>query len=107
MIKGIYAAASAMVAGVNKQAIKTHNIANLETPGFKQIFTTLQEFDQTEATPSTLSNSTFVPQSSGMLGLGVMTMETMTKFGKGSIQITNQPLDFAIQGDGFFSHFNI
>jgi flagellar basal-body rod protein FlgF len=51
MIKGLYAAVSAMIAGVNRQTLKTHNIANLNTPGFKQVLTTLQEFQQTKVYP--------------------------------------------------------
>lgn len=102
MIKGIYTAVSAMIAGVNKQAIKAHNVANLNTPGFKQIFTTLQEFKQTEVIPNGIITNSDPAQSIGNLGLGVMTTETRTKFTNGSLQLTNHPFDLAIQGEGFF-----
>jgi flagellar basal body rod protein FlgG len=36
-----------MVTGVNRAATLTHNIANLDTPGFKQVLTTLEEFMST------------------------------------------------------------
>jgi flagellar basal-body rod protein FlgF len=102
MIKGIYVAASAMIAGVNKQTLKVHNIANLDTPGFKQIFTTLQEFQVTDVFAYMPLVQNPRQQSIGRLGLGVMTGENRTKFNDGALQATNQPYDFAIQGDGFF-----
>ena len=102
MIKGIYAAVSAMIAGVNKQALKAHNAANLNTPGFKQVFTTTQEFQQTEVFRSEPENPNRPLSSIGQLGLGVMTTEIRTKFSNGALQATNQPFDFAIQGEGFF-----
>ena len=102
MLKGIYAAVSAMVAGTNKQAINAHNTANLNTPGFKQVFTTMQEFQKTDvfSTGSNRQNGSQEPI--GNLGLGVMTTETRTKFSEGALQATNHPFDFAVQGDGFF-----
>lgn len=102
MIKGLYAAVTAMLAGVAKQELKAHNVANLNTPGFKQIFTTLQEFQQTKVFSSPQINPGVPPHCIGTLGLGVMTTEARTKFGNGTLQSTDQPLDFAIQGAGFF-----
>ncbi len=102
MIKGLYAAASAMVAGANKQGLNAHNTANLNTPGFKQVFTTLQEFQKAEVLPTGTKNQSGLLQPVGLLGLGVMTTETQTKFSAGALQATSNPLDFAIQGDGFF-----
>jgi flagellar basal-body rod protein FlgF len=102
MIKGIYTAVSAMIASARMQALKVHNIANLNTPGFKQVFTTLQEFKQTEVIPINLNDRNASQQSIGKLGLGVMTTEVRSKFSNGSLQATGEPYDFAIQGDGFF-----
>ena len=102
MIKGIYAAVSAMITGVNRQALKSHNIANLDTPGFKQVLTTVQEFQQTAVTPNGVNTISSSRQSIGNLGLGSMTAETRTDFAGGALHITNQPFGFAIQGDGFF-----
>jgi flagellar basal-body rod protein FlgF len=102
MLKGIYAAVSAMIAGANKQALNAHNTANLNTPGFKQVFTTMQEFQQTEVFPIGINNQGISQESIGKLGLGVMTTETRTKFSDGALKATDHPFDFAIQGDGFF-----
>lgn len=102
MLKGIYASVSAMLAGINKQALKAHNTANLDTPGFKEVFTTMQEAGKTEVFQPTGSTIGPTYDSIGHLGLGVMTTETRTKFGDGELQVTNQVLDFALQGKGFF-----
>ncbi len=102
MIKGLYSAVSAMIAGANKQALNVHNTANLNTPGFKQVFTTMQEFQKTDVFPTGSSSQVVSQESIGKLGLGVMTTETRTKYGAGSLQETGDPFDFAIQGDGFF-----
>lgn len=102
MLKGIYTAVSAMLAGVNKQALKAHNTANVDTPGFKEVFTTMQESGRTEVYRSTGVGIGQTLESIGHLGLGVITTETKTKYGDGELQVTNQPLDFAIQGKGFF-----
>ncbi|MEI7845089.1 MAG: flagellar hook-basal body protein [Chloroflexota bacterium] len=102
MIKGIYTAVSAMIVGANKQALNAHNTANLNTPGFKQVFTTMQEFQKTDVFPTGKNDQSISQESIGRLGLGVLTTEPRTKFSDGTLQITNHPLDFAIQGDGFF-----
>ncbi|MCX6064986.1 MAG: flagellar hook-basal body protein [Chloroflexi bacterium] len=102
MLKGIYAAVSAMIAGANKQGLNAHNTANLNTPGFKQVFTTMQEFQKTEVFQIGKNNQSGSQESIGNLGLGVMTTETRTNFTAGALQTTNNPFDFAIQGDGFF-----
>ena len=41
MIKGLYSAASAMIANMVRQNTLAHNAANVDTPGFKQIMVTL------------------------------------------------------------------
>jgi len=114
MIKGFYSAASAMIAGMQRQMVLTHNIDNLETPGFKQILTSMDEFMTTPI--STSSQQVNLPELPavlrsrgfnkltrvGDLGLGVMTGEESTDFTEGSAQITNRELDVAVLGNGYF-----
>lgn len=114
MIKGFYAAASAMVAGMQRQMVLTHNIDNLDTPGFKQILVSMDDFMNTSVSaPNQYSSSPALPavlQSRGFnkvtrvgdLGLGVMTSGEKTDFSQGALQLTNRPLDVAIEGNGFF-----
>lgn len=102
MIKGLYAAASAMISGVFRQQAVAHDIANVDTPGFKQILTTLSDFDTTSAYTQPLQNSATSPSYLGELGLGVMASPAETDFSQGTLKTTDSSLDFAIQGSGFF-----
>lgn len=103
MIKGLYAAASAMLANLTRQSTLSHNIANLNTPGFKQIMISMDDFIETAAIfpPGDLNgaaNNKYV----GNLGLGVETIPETTDFSQGGLRETGEELDFAIQGAGFF-----
>lgn len=102
MIKGLYAAASAMITGVYRQQAVAHDIANLDTPGFKQILTSLDDFDTTYAYTQNLSNSNSSPTYLGELGLGVMSSIETNDFSQGNLKSTESTLDFAIDGAGFF-----
>jgi len=70
-----------------------NNLANLNTPGFKQ---------------SAVSFHDLVTQSLGaglgetQVGFGVGRPITLRQFSQGAIQSSAGPLDAAIQGDGFF-----
>jgi len=104
MIKGFYAAASAMIARLTQQELISHNIANLNTPGFKQTMTSLEEFLNVEVySPTARDGNPALIQSLGLMGLGVSTTPELTDFSQGSLRATSQPLDLAIEGEGFFT----
>jgi flagellar hook protein FlgE len=79
-----------------------NNVANSNTAGFKEsnvLFAT--QFLQTQSIgsgPSTSSGGTNPRQT----GLGVSVAEIAPNFTQGTIQVSANPLDLAIQGDGFF-----
>jgi flagellar hook protein FlgE len=79
-----------------------NNVANSNTVGFKEsnvLFAT--QFLQTQSigsSPSTSSGGTNPRQ----IGLGVKVSEIAPNFTQGTIQVSANPLDLAIQGDGFF-----
>src|SRR3954464_9200488 len=79
-----------------------NNVANSNTVGFKEssvLFAT--QFLQTRSigsAPSTGSGGTNPRQ----IGLGVNVAEIAPNFTQGTIQVSSNPLDLAIQGDGFF-----
>lgn len=102
MIKGLYAAASALITGVYRQQAVAHDIANVDTPGFKQILTSLDEFDLTSAYTNTSQNSVDQVTYLGNMGLGVMAAPETTDFTQGTLKITDSPYDLAISGPGFF-----
>jgi flagellar basal-body rod protein FlgF len=103
MIKGLYAAASAMIANFNRQSLLAHNAANVDTPGFKETLTSLQTFRNSAVTtqPAASLNASIL-QSIGSVGLGVDTTPETTDFAPGGLQSSTQPLDLAVNGNGFF-----
>lgn len=115
MIKGIYTAASAMISGLHRQEVLTHDISNINTPGFKSVLTSMEDWKTTEVkpVPATLTALPFLAsqnqnitlqqlQSLGRIGLGVQTIPETTDFSQGALQSSTQELDLAIQGEGFF-----
>jgi flagellar basal-body rod protein FlgF len=104
MIKGMYSAVSAMIMNANRQEILSHNISNMQTPGFKTILSTIEDFTQT---PVVYSPGATLKESSldyvGMLGLGVKSGIQLTDFSQGALLTTGNPLDLALQADGFFT----
>lgn len=103
MIKGLYAAASSMVANLTRQSTLSHNIANMDTPGFKQIMVSMDDFMNTsvvlpQGSSHAASNSMYI----GDLGLGTQTDVESTDFSQGGLRETGETLDFAVHGEGFF-----
>ena len=79
-----------------------NNVANSNTVGFKAseaVFAT--QFLQTQGLGSgpTATNGGTNPR---QIGLGVLTAEISPDFTQGTIQVSANPSDLAIQGDGFF-----
>jgi flagellar hook protein FlgE len=92
MFASFSTALSALTADETAINVVGNNLANLNTPGFKD---------------TVVSFSDLVTQSLGgngqtQVGGGVGRPVTLTQFSQGAIQSTTGPLDAAIQGDGFF-----
>jgi flagellar basal body rod protein FlgG len=102
MIKGLYSAASAMIANLTRQGILAHNVANLDTPGFKEILVSMDDWAQVPVIYPPGSTDLGDLSWIGDLGLGVETSPEVTDYNQGGLQKTDQPYDFSIQGPGFF-----
>jgi flagellar hook protein FlgE len=72
--------------------VSSNNIANVNTIGFKE---SRAEFVDVYAASLLASGKTKV-------GDGVLTADVAQQFSQGSIQFTNNALDLAITGNGFF-----
>ncbi len=83
--------------------VTSNNLANASTIGFKKSRAVFEDlFYQTISAPgSSSSQSTELP-SGLMLGTGVKTVATQKDFTQGSFQLTQNQLDMAIEGAGFF-----
>lgn len=108
MLRSMYAAVSGMQAFETKLDVVGNNIANVNTTGFKASrvdFSDLMSQVMSGATAPTASASstTGLGGSNPMqVGLGVQVAATPLLFTQGADENTGNPLDCAINGDGFF-----
>ena len=70
-----------------------NNLANLNTPGFKESIVSFHDL---------VTQSIGAGLGSTQVGFGVGTPITLRQFSQGALQSTGGPLDAAISGDGFF-----
>jgi flagellar basal-body rod protein FlgG len=96
MLRGLYTAASGMISQQRKHNIVTNNIANVNTPGFKQGNALNRSFP--EMLISRIRSGEGEPGSVpvGRLNTGVMAEENVSIHAQGDIQETSNPFDFAL-----------
>jgi flagellar hook protein FlgE len=99
MLGAILTALSGMNAYSEGLQSISNNVANLNTSGFKEQDVGFEEL----VNPG---GSDFFGNGEQPAGYGVETAPSMTDFSQGTLQQTDNPLDLAIQGDGFLAVFN-
>lgn len=97
MDRGLYIAASGMMAEQVRQDQIANDLANASTPGYKADRTAQRPFGEL-----LLANST-TGQTVGAQGTAVMVDRVQTDWTPQPSKETGEPLDFAITGDGFFA----
>lgn len=95
MIPGIYSAATAMQQAAQRHELISQNLSHLNMPGYRRVSLPQQTF---ESTFSEAQQGNFAFDS-----LGTASRGPAVDFTPGFFEHTDQPLDFAIQGDGFFT----
>ncbi len=94
---GLYIAASGMVAEQVREGQLANDLANSTTPGYKP----------DEASPHSFGDVLMANSAGGAtvgsLDAGVALGKSYTDMASGSLQETGEPLDFAIEGSGFFA----
>jgi flagellar basal-body rod protein FlgG len=102
-IQALYTAATGMKAMDFKLDVVSNNLANIETNAFKKSRVNFEDLlYQTLEEPGS-KNSLDQPLPLGQqVGLGVMPSNTQLDFRQGSFDLTTQPFDVAIEGDGLF-----
>jgi flagellar basal-body rod protein FlgF len=95
--RGLFAAASGMLADQIRQDVIANNLANATTAGFKG------DTAVGEAFPSLLINQLQTGATIGKLGLGSRITEVATDGSQGALRQTGNTYDLAIAGDGWFS----
>ena len=103
MIRALYTAASGMNAQQANIDNVAHNLANVNTVGFKKSRVEFEDlvYQQTKAPGAPTSATGEAPVGLEM-GLGTRAVATSRDFGRGNLRSTSGPLDMAIEGDGFF-----
>jgi flagellar basal-body rod protein FlgG len=97
MDRGLYIAASGMLAEMARQDLLANDLANASTPGYKA-----DRAEQRSFADVLLSNTrTGAPV--GAVGTGSAITRQGTNLSPAPLKDTGEPLDFAIAGDGFFA----
>ena len=84
----------------------SNNLANASTTGFKKDRVIFEDLlYQIQRQPGAQSSQNNQLPSGLQLGTGVRVVGTQKQFTVGNLQVTDQPLDMAINGRGFFEIF--
>jgi flagellar basal-body rod protein FlgG len=103
MVRGIYTAESGLLTTIRSINVKSNNLANLSTAGFKQDRLVTSTFAEALAVRQEV-RTTGQKQSLGYDAVrGWSALELQTDFTQGSLAETQRNLDFAISGNGFFT----
>lgn len=110
MLRGIYTGASGMVAQMQRMDALSNNLANVDVTGYKRDTTVQKAFPELLIRRLSDDGLYKFPFGSaetgpvvGRLGTGVEFNELFTVFDQGALKETGNPVDLAIDGDGFFS----
>lgn len=103
MIRGLYTAATGMNVQSKKLDIISNDLANVSTTGYKKDTTIISSFGEELLSrlndrEGGVSNNAEI----GPITWGAKVADIHTDYTQGSIINTNEDLDVAIQGDGFF-----
>ncbi len=96
MDSGLYIAASGMLAEMVRQEQISNQLANVNTPGFKP------EGNVQEGFGELLLQNTVTGAKVGSLSLGAEISETPLDLTPNPLHETGEPLDFGVEGQGFF-----
>ena len=103
MTPALWAAKTGLDAQDMRMSVIANNIANVNTTGYKQSRGVFQDLIYQNVRQVGAQSTQDTQYPSGLyLGTGVRVVATEKVYSQGSSQQTNNPLDVAIQGNGFF-----
>ena len=97
MDRSLYIMASGMLTELARQDRIANDLANAATPGYKRTVATQHAFGEI------LLESRRTGATVGESGLGVIAAGSRVDLTQGALRMTEEPLDVALDGDGFFS----
>lgn len=109
MVRGVYSAASGMMAEQRRMDVVSNNLANVNTNGFKkdvaifraapeERFHRVRDPQKLPWVHFTVNKNPYI----GWSGSGVKPDEIFTTHQNGALKLTGNPLDLAVMGDAFF-----
>jgi flagellar basal-body rod protein FlgG len=96
MPDSLWSAATGMLAQQTSMDSIANNLANVNTQGFKRGRTSFQDLLYRQLSPKEAAKQ------GSEVGTGTRVGAIQTQFEQGALQTTGQPLDLALEGDGFF-----
>lgn len=103
MIRSLWISKTGLDAQQTQMDVISNNLANVSTHGFKRSRAVFEDLlYQTLRQPGAHSSGQTQLPSGLQLGTGVRPVATERIFTQGNLQQTSNPLDIAIQGNGFF-----
>lgn len=96
MDRGLYIAATGMYAELARQDQLASDLANASTPGYKPTRAAQTSFGEV------LISNTLTGQALGSIGLGAQLDAPRVDLAQGVLRETDEPLDVALEGPGFF-----
>ena len=103
MLPALYVSKTGLAAQDTNLTTISNNLANVSTTGFKKDRAEFQDLlYQVKRQPGAQSTQDSELPSGLQVGTGVRIVGTQKNFTAGSLQTTDQPLDMAVNGRGFF-----
>ncbi len=103
MLRSLFSAASGMQAQALNIDVISHNLANVNTVGFKKSRTEFEDLlYNTVREPGAKSTINTEIPTGIQVGLGTRIIGVNRVFSQGNFKRTGNPLDIVIEGDGFF-----
>ena len=108
MIRAMFSAATGMIAQQTNIDTIAHNMANVNTTGFKKRRVNFQYllYETIKAPGGQTASGTTIPEGI-QIGHGVRPSSVSKLFTPGSFIATGNEFDIAIEGDGFFQTVNL
>lgn len=102
MIRALFTAATGMISQQTQLDVIANNLANVNTNGFKKSRADFQDLMyQVVEEPGTTANQQGSSPTGVQIGLGVRAAAVGKVHSQGDFESTSNPLDIAIEGDGF------
>ncbi len=103
MIRALWSGATGMIAQQSNLDVISNNLANVNTTGYKKIRAEFEDLIyQIGREPGAPVEPDSMIPTGIQVGLGTRLIGTSRIMSPGNLQVTDNPFDIAIEGDGFF-----